>query len=126
MSWQSYIDDQLMNTNLIKHAVIAGHDGNIWATSKEFKVSADELKKLLQNYDDTSSLQQSGPVVGGVKYMFLSKNDRVLRLKYKQGGCHCIKTVQALILCVYEPPTMPEQVATVTERLGEYLISVGY
>ena len=39
MSWQSYIDDQLMNTNLIKHAVIAGHDGNIWATSKEFKVS---------------------------------------------------------------------------------------
>jgi len=39
MSWQSYIDDQLMNTNLIKHAVIAGHDGNIWATSKEFKMT---------------------------------------------------------------------------------------
>ena len=24
---------------MIKNAVIAGHDGNIWATSKEFKVS---------------------------------------------------------------------------------------
>merc|ERR1712158_303036 len=33
MSWQSYVDDQLISTNMIKNAVIAGHDGNIWASS---------------------------------------------------------------------------------------------
>jgi hypothetical protein len=38
MSWQSYVDDQLLSTKLIKHAVICGHDGNIWATSADFKV----------------------------------------------------------------------------------------
>ncbi len=32
----------------------------------------------------------------------------------------------ALIVCVYEEPVVPEQAATVTEKLGEYLISVGY
>jgi len=32
----------------------------------------------------------------------------------------------ALIVCVYEDPVVPEQAATVTEKLGEYLISVGY
>ena len=34
--------------------------------------------------------------------------------------------ISALIVCVYEDPVVPEQAATVTEKLGEYLISVGY
>jgi hypothetical protein len=32
----------------------------------------------------------------------------------------------ALIVCLYEEPIVPEQAATVTEKLGEYLIGVGY
>ncbi len=39
MSWQSYVDDQLLSTKMVKHAVICGHDGNIWATSPSFSVS---------------------------------------------------------------------------------------
>ena len=38
MSWQSYVDDQLISTKVIKNAVIAGHDGNIWAASAGFPV----------------------------------------------------------------------------------------
>lgn len=34
--------------------------------------------------------------------------------------------LSALIVVVYEDPVVPEQAATVTEKLGEYLISVGY
>ncbi len=30
MSWQAYVDDQLISKNL-KKAAIAGLDGNIWA-----------------------------------------------------------------------------------------------
>jgi len=44
MSWQSYVDDQLLSTKMIKHAVICGHDGNIWASSADFKV-----KNVTQN-----------------------------------------------------------------------------
>merc|ERR1712165_200350 len=106
MSWQSYVDDQLISTKVIKNAVIAGHDGNIWASSDE--------------------LAMKGVTVGGTKYMFLSATDRVVRGKKGTSGVHCIKTVQALIVCVYEDPVVPEQAATVTEKLGEYLISVGY
>jgi hypothetical protein len=39
MSWQSYVDGQLLSTNMVKHAVICGHDGNIWAASPDFKVT---------------------------------------------------------------------------------------
>ena len=39
MSWQSYVDDQLLATKSVSNAVICGHDGNIWAKSGSFAVS---------------------------------------------------------------------------------------
>ena len=39
MSWQEYIDKQLMASGVVRHAVIAGHDGNIWAKDEPFNVS---------------------------------------------------------------------------------------
>merc|ERR1712203_84008 len=90
------------------------------------QVTAAELKVILDRYSSTDQLAMNGVTVGGTKYMFLSANDRVVRARKGQSGVHCIKTVQALIVCVYEEPVVPEQAATVTEKLGEYLISVGY
>jgi hypothetical protein len=37
MSWQSYVDDQLLATKVVTKAVIAGHDGSVWAASEGFK-----------------------------------------------------------------------------------------
>merc|ERR1712010_208053 len=70
MSWQSYVDDQLISTNMIKNAVIAGHDGNIWASSSGFNVTAAELKVILDRYSSTDQLAMNGVTVGGTKYMF--------------------------------------------------------
>merc|ERR1711910_147670 len=65
MSWQSYVDDQLISTNMIKNAVIAGHDGNIWASSSGFNVTAAELKVILDRYSSTDQLAMNGVTVGG-------------------------------------------------------------
>ena len=48
MSWQSYVDDQLVATKMVKHAVICGHDGNIWAQSAGFTVS--QMSRPLSMY----------------------------------------------------------------------------
>merc|ERR1712032_1002403 len=79
---------------MIKNAVIAGHDGNIWASSSGFNVTAAELKVILDRYSSTDQLAMNGVTVGGTKYMFLSANDRVVRARKGQSGVHCIKTVQ--------------------------------
>jgi profilin len=126
MSWQSYVDDQLIATKMVKQAVICGHDGNIWAQSAGFAVSVDELKKLLATYSSTDTMAANGVMIAQTKFMFLSSNDKVVRAKKGTSGIHCIKTTQALIVCLYEDPIVPEQAATVTEKLGEYLIGVGY
>jgi len=126
MSWQSYVDDQLLNTKMVTHAVICGHDGNIWAKSADFVVTPEELKALISKYADTSMLAQSGITVAGKKYMYLSSTDKVIRAKKGTSGVHAIKTTQTYIVCVYEDPIVPEQAASVTEKLGDYLIQVGF
>jgi len=39
MSWQDYVDKQLLASRCVTKAAIAGHDGNVWAKSEGFEVS---------------------------------------------------------------------------------------
>lgn len=45
MSWQDYVDKQLMASRCVTKAAIAGHDGNLWAKSENFEVSWDMCDK---------------------------------------------------------------------------------
>ena len=125
MSWQDYIDTQLVGKDL-KNAVIAGHDGNVWAKSQDFNVTPNEIQALLSNYSNQESLASSGISLGGQKYFYLSGDDEVIRGKQGKGGVHCVKTNQALLVGIYDSPMEPAQAATITEKLGEYLKGVGY
>ena len=87
------------------------------------------------------------------RYMYISSNDKVVRAKKGTGGLHLVKTVktwspssfpsspplssqppspwtpiqvQAIIIASYAEPVTAEQCAVVTEKLGDYLVSVGY
>ena len=87
MSWQDYVNTQLVGKNLME-AAIAGHDGNLWAKSANFNVTAGEIKTILQNYDTQANLA----------------SDLVLRGKPGKGGVHLVRTNQALLVGVYEAP----------------------
>lgn len=39
MSWQDYVDKQLLGTKCVTKACIAGLDGAVWAKSDGFEVS---------------------------------------------------------------------------------------
>lgn len=39
MSWQDYVDNQLLASQCVSKAAIAGHDGGVWAKSEGFDVS---------------------------------------------------------------------------------------
>ena len=101
MSWQDYIDTQLVGKEL-KEAVIAGHDGNVWAKSSNFNVTPGEIQTILNNYSSQESLASAGFSLGGTKYFYLSGDEEVIRGKQGKGGVHCVKTNQALLVGVYE------------------------
>lgn len=40
MSWQDYVDNQLLASQCVSRAAIAGHDGGVWAKSNGFEVGS--------------------------------------------------------------------------------------
>ncbi|XP_076300517.1 profilin chickadee [Lasioglossum baleicum] len=126
MSWQDYVDKQLLASRCVTQAAIAGHDGNLWAKSEGFEVSKEELAKLVQGFDDQDILTSSGVTLAGNRYIYLSGTDRVIRAKLGKVGVHCMKTTQAVVVSLYEDPIQPQQAASVVEKLGDYLLGCGY
>lgn len=45
MSWQDYVDNQLLASRCVSKAAIAGHDGGVWAKSDNFEVKKKKCKK---------------------------------------------------------------------------------
>ncbi|KAH0946867.1 hypothetical protein HN011_009484 [Eciton burchellii] len=65
MSWQDYVDKQLLASRCVTKAAIAGHDGNVWAKSEGFEVSKEELAKLVQSFEEQDILTSSGVTLAG-------------------------------------------------------------
>lgn len=126
MSWQDYVDNQLIASQCVSKACIAGHDGGVWAKSEGFDVTKEELAKLVQGFDKTEILTSGGLTLAGQRHIYLSGTDRVVRAKLGKTGVHCMKTQQAVIVAIYEEPVQPQQAASVVEKLGDYLITCGY
>ncbi|PZC82462.1 profilin [Helicoverpa armigera] len=126
MSWQDYVDKQLMASRCVTKAAIAGHDGNVWAKSEGFEISKDEVAKMVAGFDNESLLTSGGLTIAGTRYIYLSGSDRIIRAKLGKVGVHCMKTQQAVVISLYEEPIQPQQAASVVEKLGDYLITCGY
>jgi len=126
MSWQDYVDKQLLATNCVTKACIAGLDGNVWAKSDGFEVAKEEIAKLVSGFDNLDILTGSGVTLAGTRYIYLSGTDRVVRAKLGKVGVHCVKTTQAVVVSLYEDPIQPQQAASVVEKLGDYLTNCGY
>jgi len=130
MSWQSYIDEHLLATQHVTHAVITGHDGNIWATSKDFNITPEECKAGAAKFVDEDSLRASGIKLGGIKYFFTSSvmegSVKVVRCRKDSNGIIAIKTSQTCIFTVYCEPQQAGNASYVTCKLGEYLVEAGF
>jgi profilin len=126
MSWQDYVDKQLLASNCVTKACIAGMDGNVWAKSDGFEVAKDEVTSLIAGFDDPNLLPSKGLFLSGQRYIYLSGTDRVVRAKLGKVGVHCMKTNQAVVIAIYQDPIQPQQAASVVEKLGDYLMSCGY
>uniref|UniRef100_A0A182YDL4 Uncharacterized protein n=1 Tax=Anopheles stephensi TaxID=30069 RepID=A0A182YDL4_ANOST len=49
MSWQDYVDNQLLASQCVSKAAIAGHDGGVWAKSEGFEESSHNAPEVGQN-----------------------------------------------------------------------------
>jgi len=125
MSWQEYVDNQLVGSGNVSKAAICGLDGSIWAITAGFEITAAEAGVLAKSFGSQDNFQK-GLVVGAIKYIYLSGDDNIMRAKKQQTGLIICKTTKAVIVAQYTEPIQGPQCATTVEALAEYLRNCGY
>jgi len=128
MSWQSYVDDNLVGTGLILKAAMTGHDGSIWAITPGFNLTEAEVRALVAGYTSQADFQSKGIFIEGVKYQYLQIiDDRSIYGKFgSDNSLFVVKTGQCLLVAVSGKGMAPGSSANVVEKLADYLIESGY
>eukprot|EP00291_Cryptomonas_curvata_P014874 CAMPEP_0172151842 /NCGR_PEP_ID=MMETSP1050-20130122/476_1 /TAXON_ID=233186 /ORGANISM="Cryptomonas curvata, Strain CCAP979/52" /LENGTH=126 /DNA_ID=CAMNT_0012820037 /DNA_START=70 /DNA_END=450 /DNA_ORIENTATION=+ len=126
MSWQSYVDDQLLGTGHVHSASIVGLDGSLWATSSNLQLSASEQSAIATAAANPSSVLGGKITLKGENFMVLRADDSAIYCrKGNEGACIC-KTNQAVIIGIFGENQQAGQCNMVVEKLGDYLREANY
>jgi len=126
MSWQSYVDDQLVGTGQISKGIIIGHDGSKWAASSGFDLMAGEGAAIAALFKNPSEVFVKGVTINGVKYMGIKGDESSIYGKKGATGVAIAKTGQVILLGYYDEKVQPGNAVLVVETLGDYLKVHGY
>ncbi|ORY45840.1 profilin [Leucosporidium creatinivorum] len=126
MSWQTYVDSNLLGTGKIAKAAILGQQGGVWAQSAGYELSPEEQAAIVAAFSDPTNAQGNGVRAQGVKFMTIKADDRSVYGKKLADGIICVKTTQAVLVAEYVTPTTPGEATKIVEELGDYLLSVGF
>ncbi|KAJ9626813.1 profilin, required for normal timing of actin polymerization in response to thermal stress [Knufia peltigerae] len=120
----------LLGTGHVDKAAIFNTEGNsVWASSPGFTVTPQEMQEVVGAYKDTSTpkkVQSTGLHIAGQKYIVIKADETSLYGKKGREGVVIVKTKQALLITHYPETIQPGTAANTVEKLGAYLVSVGY
>jgi len=126
MSWQAYVDTNLVGSGTIDKAAIIGHDGSVWAKSSNFQVGDAEAQSFASTFSNSADLLAHGVKLEGKKYVTLKADDRSVYLKQGKSGACCVRTTLAILIAHYNEAMQPGAAATTVEKLADYMISVNF
>ncbi|KAG8766103.1 profilin, required for normal timing of actin polymerization in response to thermal stress [Ceratobasidium sp. 428] len=126
MSWQGYVDNNLVGSGKVTKGAIVGQQGGVWATSPGFTLSQEEQNKITKLFNDPAAAQSGGVTLAGVKYFAVQADDQKFYGKKAADGCVLVKTKQAILVTVHNAPIQMGESAPVVESVGDYLKSQNY
>lgn len=133
MSWQAYVDTNLVGTGRVTQAAILGKAGGVWAKSSGIAISPEEQKAIIAAFTNKAAVQASGFRVANQKYFFVSSdtygddpNLIVVHGKKQGDGAVLAQTKQAILVVTYLLPQTAQDAGMVVTTLGSYLASQNY
>jgi len=125
MSWDDHLN--ALKGHGLTHAAICDNKAASWITvSDGCNITQDELKKVVANMGNVTTLSTSGIVLGGIKYMYLSGDEDTCRGKKGTGGVHLTKSNTTLVVGIYGDSIQPQQAATAVEGIADHLKKSNY
>lgn len=126
MSWQAYVDNNLVGTGKVARAAILGLKGGVWAASAGFTLTPEEQKAITTAFTNLSAAQASGVRLAGQKFFVTQTDEGVIHGRKQMNGCSIVKTKQAILVTEYDAPTQAAESFRIVDELATYLKSVGY
>ncbi|KOX00260.1 MULTISPECIES: profilin [unclassified Streptomyces] len=127
MSWQAYVDDQLVGTGRLQYgAIISAADGSAWALSNGFGLTADEGAAIVALFKNPADVFTMGVTVAGVKYTGIKADDRSIYGKKGATGVALAKTAQTIVIGYYNEKGQPGNAAMTVEKFADYLTQNQY
>ncbi|KAI6121779.1 profilin, partial [Pisolithus croceorrhizus] len=134
MSWQAYVDNNLVGTGKVSKAAIIGQAGGVWAASPGYNLSPAEQKAIVNAFKNLGEAQAHGVRLAGRKFFVLNAaGDQILGkdkassyLPRWADGCTIVKTKQAILVTEYAAPIQHPESVPIVVALADYLKSVNY
>ncbi|KAJ7770287.1 profilin [Mycena maculata] len=126
MSWQAYVDTNLVGSGKISKAAILGKQGGVWAASAGYNLSDQEQKAVVAAFSDLDGVRASGLHLAGVKFFTVQASERSIYGKKGGDGYTIVATTQAVLVAEYAAPIQAQEATKVAEELADYLITAGY
>jgi profilin len=126
MSWQAYVDTNILGEGTVSQAAILGLAGGVWAKSEGFQLSSDEQKAIISAFNNPDGVLASGLRIANEKYFGVRTEDRSIYLKKGGDGAVLVKTTQAVLLGIYKAPLQASPATVTVEKLGDYLVNAGF
>ncbi|KAF8473147.1 profilin II [Kalaharituber pfeilii] len=127
MSWQEYVDKNLLGTAKIDKAAIFSKDGtSVWAKSATFNARPEEIQSVIKGFKNANDLLSTGLKLDNEKYILIKNDERSIYAKKGKEGLAFVLTKQTLIAAHYPDTVQPGEAVTIVEGLADYLIKSEY
>ncbi|KAI9298540.1 Profilin/allergen [Neoconidiobolus thromboides FSU 785] len=128
MSWQAFVDTNLIGSNNFNKALIIDHQNNVWATSEEkLHLSKEDFNVLEQAYEKPEVIFTHGFTIREKKYRTIKADNRSVYGKAdNSGGITIVKTNRCYLIGFYDDGVKPGFASATIEELGDQLIEANF
>ncbi|KAL1507140.1 hypothetical protein AB1Y20_007993 [Prymnesium parvum] len=126
MSWQQYVDSNLVGTGTVTAAGIYDLQGNPWAYSAGFAAQVAEVAAVSAHFAEPAGLAATGATIAGVKYMFVNgeANSEIYVKKGAAGVCF-YRCNTCILVAYHDDKIQPGACKATVAKLGDFLKEQG-
>ncbi|KAB8279778.1 profilin [Aspergillus minisclerotigenes] len=124
MSWQDYVDHQLIRQGLA-HAAFIGEDLAVWASSEGFNLSEAERRAMFDAFGNPDHVYESGLYLTGRHFHPVAADDRIIKVTQGRNGAMLVRMKSFIIVGEYGD-LAPAQGQHFINKVADQLTASGY